>query len=152
LSTSDKILSFSEKILNYKLEWNQTLGDGNCFYRAIAEFLNHLEGDPNKYNHTQLRAEIVATVKEKIQCPDKSELSDYLQKAEMLWAFSPDAHYPNFKESIDSQIKNGEFVHQTFIHATAFCLKCKIIVVHKSGDQQVIVLGEKNTNSIGSKT
>jgi hypothetical protein len=89
-----------------------------------------------------LRAEIVATVKEKIQCPDTSELSDYLHRAESLWALSPDAHYPNFKNSIDSQLKNGEFVHQTFIHATAFCLKCKIIVIHESGDQQLFVLGE----------
>jgi hypothetical protein len=105
---SYEILEAAEKTLKCKLKWTFTMADGNCFYRSVAECLNHLEGE-NRYNHTDLRAFIFLKVTSTLQNPDGSELSEFLQRSREHYDPEKDPDYTSFHDYISQQERKGKY-------------------------------------------
>ena len=93
-----------------------TLGDGNCFYRAVVESL-FTTRTPYQGNHINLRSEIVSFV-------DHNRHLEFVRN----WELTIDRELDGDLESVlRCQYRNGEYTSELFLLATA--IKLNIIIL-----------------------
>jgi hypothetical protein len=107
------------KRLNLKnitvIKGKETLGDGNCFYRAIADIL--------KSDHVLLRQAIVQRVLKEYNLLSRSPELEI-----MIHSYESEHGDNSFRDMIEEQKKNGVFANETFIAYTADDLGIAILV------------------------
>ncbi len=100
----------------------ETRGDGNCFYRAVAD------QSPTSWTHSMLRKEVVEHVEKDVNAPPD------LRSETMNVLVGCHESENSFREMIEEQKKNKVWANETFIAFTANLLGIAIRVFKIEND------------------
>ena len=113
----------------------ETLGDGNCFYRAIFDFYSgSFEGkdDCACITHSTFRSRIVKKVEQEFRkVPQSREMKVFVD------AFQPDETASTFEEAIKRQRLDGTYATFEFICYAASIFKTAILILMIEDDGNV---------------
>ena len=109
---------------NVFVKLEETLGDGNCFYRAIAEQNNKHPNKIKNYDHESLRSEVVERVQQEYL--SNRESSDRSSAMSSLFVSEEGE---DFSQLIEKQKRLTTYASMTFIAFTAALLGIGIRVL-----------------------
>ena len=126
---------------------SETLGDGNCFYRAVIDYLALGVEGLTSGSHLELRRTVVADVEKEFKKDPQSE-----EMQQFVAAFKPDSNASTFSEAIEKQKLDGTFATFEFICYTAATMETSILVLKIEEDGSVreeFIPSKLNTASDG---
>jgi sulfur relay (sulfurtransferase) DsrC/TusE family protein len=111
------------------IKGKETEGDGNCFYRAVADQLLQLKiADSSSLTHSALRKRVVRFVRKEF---NKSERSSTMKN--LISCRESDN---SFKQMIEEQMRDGIFANETFIihMAVHLGIAIKVLKIENEGE------------------
>jgi len=128
-----EIISKAENLLGKNFNKNViTEGDGNCYFRALAQVLN-ADLNSDTFTHDGLRELICEKIDIRLKNPDSSLLSKLLTETK--------SNFENIDNDIDfetylaNQRKLGTWANETIIQSTPFILNYDLAIVNTSVDK-----------------